>query len=54
MSLTEGLRAVLNVAVVRAIQRHIDALRLVVDAIATVDAIKGLLRRRMLAIESLS
>ena len=54
MVLREGLRAVLNVAVVRAIHRHIDALRLVIVAIATVDAIKGLLRRRMLAIKLLS
>ena len=54
MARTEGLRAVLDVAVVFAIQRHIDALRLVIDAIATVDAIKGNLGCRMLAIKFFS
>ena len=50
MARTEGLRAVLDVAVVLAVQRHIDAQRLVIDAIATVDAIKGYLGCRMFAI----
>ena len=54
MSRTEGLRAILDVAVVIAIHRHIDALRLVIDAIATVDAIKGYLGCRMFAIVALS
>ena len=54
MSRTEGLRAILDVAVVLAIHRHIYALRLVIDAIATVDAIKGHLGYRMFAIVVLS